>query len=384
MKPHVALAVALVTLLATAAFAAGEEAKVQQIELVNQITNPSLEPASDSARLPGWRSFGGQAPGEYRLDSEGYEGRRALFASGDKEGYHGGWLQTVSLQPNTEYRFSAWVKTEIEDGKVQYVRCDVYDKSQKENTIKNYHGYTAGSTTRSTNWTHFEKVFRTPDTVKTATIYPALLWGKSKAWVSDVRLVKRVRVAAEPIFQDDFAHTNLWELSSHLNGAPVAAQEAGPSHPSLSPQVAHEGKPSCRVAYDFATAAHDATMITRRDLKIEGAIVLRLQVHGDESGHTLFCVLTEASGEQHYAPIGHVIWTGWKTLNADLGLLRIPPRKHAVGPNHWGGDGNQILDDPITAITIGVNDKPDSSVGQGSVQFASLELLAAPATKEGK
>ena len=70
-----------------------------------------------------------------------------------------------------------------------------------------------------------------------------------------------------------------------------------------------------------------------------------------------------------------------RALNLDLARLRIPPRKHAVGPDHWGGDANRTLNDPITEITLGVNDDPDSFVGRGAVYFGWLELLAAAARK---
>lgn len=145
----------------------------------------------DPRELPrGWHYFKGQVACDHGTRDKGHADANALSLSSDEEGYHGGWARHVTLEPNTDYKLSAWVKTEIENGRVQYARCDVYDESQEKDTIKNYHGYVAGVTRQSTDWTYVERLFRTPDTVKSATVYPILTWGKAKAWVSDVRLVK--------------------------------------------------------------------------------------------------------------------------------------------------------------------------------------------------
>ena len=103
---------------------------------------------------------------------------------------------------------------------------------------------------------------------------------------------------------------------------------------------------------------------------------MQLTVWGDQSGHELFIVLTDAGGEQHLLATRTILdWEGPRRITLDLDPLRHPPPKLVVTCDHWGGDGNQVLDDPVTAVTIGIHDRPDDREGRGRVRVADLAFI---------
>ncbi len=56
---------------------------------------------------------------------------------------------------------------------------------------------------------------------------------------------------------------------------------------------------------------------------MESAGAIKLAVHGDASGHRIFCVLADASGERHDLPIcKRIDWKGWKVLHREHGEKR--------------------------------------------------------------
>jgi len=345
-------------------------------ESLNLVANPGFEIEGVEGNPERWRYYGGQAAVEHGLSDVAHSGKKSAYLKSAGDGYHGGWSQTLKLIPNTEYKLSAWVKTKMVDGKVQYVRCDVYDESQEKNSVKNYHGYSAGSTTKSMDWTYFEKIFRTPDTIKSSTVYPVLLWGKGEVWVDDVSLVRRLTTSGRIVFRDGFDQPNRWKLSCHADGeAGASAKETGTTF-GKSDTVRFEDRSACRLHYNFATRGHDAAILSR-EVKVESAGVIRLAVHGDASGHRIFCVLTDVSGERHFLPICEAIdWKGWKVLYRNLDVLAKGPPKYVVEATHFGGDRNQKLDCPITVLAIGLDDRLDAFIGSGDIYFGLVEIMA--------
>ena len=179
------------------------------------------------------------------------------------------------------------------------------------------------------------------------------------------------------LWQDDCHDPKAWQVTCHRDGQVVTKQTR---RPALTRVVLPDGRAALRLAYRFPTRGHDAMLLTQRGLSVSGAARLELEVEGDGSGHRLFAVLTEASGEQHLVqPAQPINWKGLRTIFFDVASLRRTPKPHAVEPYHWGGDGNQKLDDPIIAVTIGIDDQPDTFVGDGCLHLGAVRLLAADA-----
>ncbi len=175
-------------------------------------------------------------------------------------------------------------------------------------------------------------------------------------------------------FLDSFDQAKRWKLTCHADGeAGARPKETGTTF-GTSDTVRYADGPACRLHYNFTTGGHDAVILSR-EVKVESAGAVKLAVHGDASGHRLFCVLTDASGERHFLSICEKIdWKGWKVLQADLeGLAKGPP-KHVVEATHFGGDRNQKLDCPVTALAIGLDDRPDTFVGSGDIYLGLVEI----------
>ena len=163
-----------------------------------------------------------------------------------------------------------------------------------------------------------------------------------------------------------------WETTQHTDGVP-AEGELGSLKVITSPWDAQSTV--YRLRYRFASKGHDAIMMTLRGLEIEGAQRLSVGVAGDAPQLELFVVLEESSGEKHLVrSLTPVNWEGMKTIDFDLEPLRKAPPKHSVGPDHWEGDGNQVLDDPIVAITIGFHDRPDAWMGSGEIHVGQVRF----------
>lgn len=179
-------------------------------------------------------------------------------------------------------------------------------------------------------------------------------------------------VVAGKLFADDFGEPALWHATEHADDEVAAAPAVSLESDSA---VLQDGRATARMRYRFASKRHDAIMATRRDLEIRNARVLRVTVAGDSPQLELFVVVEERSGERHLLrPVVPLTESGFRTVSFDLAPLRAAPPRHAVGPDHWGGDGNQVLDDPIVAITVGVHDRPDTWMGSGVVHLSRVEV----------
>jgi len=169
-----------------------------------------------------------------------------------------------------------------------------------------------------------------------------------------------------------FDDPTIWKLSAHVGEKPATVPEG--TMLARDDKNTCDGKPTLKLKYQFPSAKHDAVMLTT-DVSIPSGKTIGLRIYGDGSGHALFVVLIDNSGEAHYLPIGPASWRGWQTVNVSLvGLCNGPASKWDVSCNHWGGDGNQTLEFPITRISVGLNDQPDEFQGEGEIIFGWLKV----------
>ncbi|MDD2710973.1 MAG: hypothetical protein PHV34_23595 [Verrucomicrobiae bacterium] len=174
--------------------------------------------------------------------------------------------------------------------------------------------------------------------------------------------------ASQPaiIFTRTLDDPGQWKITCHENEKPASIPEGA----ALS-KAAKEDQPCLQLDYRFNSPKHDAVMLTT-DVNIASGKRVGLTAYGDGSGHELFAVFEDASGEKHYLPLQVVNWKGWKTFYVPFKKLLDAPIRGSVSATHWGGDGSQYLKFPIRRLTIGLNDKPDSFQGSGQLWLKEI------------
>ncbi|HVR34513.1 MAG TPA: c-type cytochrome, partial [Methylomirabilota bacterium] len=152
----------------------------------NLISNPSFENETSGSPLE-WRTVthGGRA--DFALASSGRTGARSVQISSER-GADASWSTTVSVQPRTRYRLSAWIKTEDVTrvgNSGMGALLNVHELQDPEN----------GATrplTGSLDWTEVEMIFDTGE--RTQVTINCLFggWGRARgtAWFDDVQLTQ--------------------------------------------------------------------------------------------------------------------------------------------------------------------------------------------------
>ena len=203
-------------------------------------------------------------------------------------------------------------------------------------------------------------IFFRPDTIKIA-----------GSVVSDL-YVDNVEVKQETsspqkgnlLFENDFSDIDTLLLSGHENYKEKKTIDGNEVAAGINEK-------RVRLKYNFRTKGHDAFMLSK-DINVKKANYLSVRIKGDGSKHKIFLVLTDASGENHYLLSSSLKYTDWSDFNICLAEYLKEPFPGEVTGNSWGGDGNQKIDFPITRITIGINDIPDSFIGHGEIEIGKF------------
>jgi putative membrane-bound dehydrogenase-like protein len=163
---------------------AGTEAGPDAAPTLNLIVNPSFEEA-DGDRPRGWapRHYSGR--GEQRWVEGGRTGKRCLELRSNA-GADTSWFTEVAVKPKTNYRLSAWIKT-------QQVRGAM-------GALLNIHGVgqtVTGAVRGNSDWRRVELVFNTNDLSRVGINCLLGGWGRTTgvAWYDDVAL-EEVRASA--------------------------------------------------------------------------------------------------------------------------------------------------------------------------------------------
>ena len=354
--------------------------EAESTDYINLLKNGGFEIAKEGEENPAdWSYYGGSVSGEWELTKRGHGGKQCVRLWSDNPGYHVGPSQSVMLEGNRGYKLSAWVKADLSKGGKVVLLC--YDGgriafAQDGQKTNKYWSGSAGEKKESFDWQYVEKTLEMPaDVVRpfNVNMFPVLFHGQGVVWVDDVRLVDLgpAKLGKE-IYSMSFGDPKPWKLSAHVNEALTELPE-GVGIQSDAKHIC-DGKPGLRLNYVFPSAKHDAVMLTT-DVSLSGGTLFTLRVCGDGSGQELFAVLFDKSSEAHYLPIGPVYWRGWKTVYKSIAdLCKGPASKWDVSCKHWGGDKNQTLDFPITRISIGLNDQPDSFKGKGEITFGWMKV----------
>jgi hypothetical protein len=130
-----------------------------------------------------------------------------------------------------------------------------------------------------------------------------------------------------------------------------------------------------RLPYAFAAGDTFESRFARLPLDSPPCRRLLFEVEGDGSKNRFFVILHDRSGEQHLVAEAFLSWQGWRELGVDLkAFLTSPDHKQRLA-NRWGGDGNQMIDFPLTAVDIGVAKRSARVKDSGQVRFRNLRLV---------
>jgi hypothetical protein len=148
------------------------------------LQNGSFEDDADSDGLPdGWYPADLNAEGEAQFLWDRTVVKEGKHSAGGQ--YHGegriSWLQTVAVQPNTDYRFSGWLKAQILSGVVAYQLWFVDELGGpigEPITVAPYQ--------TSTDWVKGEVEVQAPPDAAAVQIWGQII-ADGRAWFDDVR-----------------------------------------------------------------------------------------------------------------------------------------------------------------------------------------------------
>ncbi|MFZ2148070.1 MAG: beta-L-arabinofuranosidase domain-containing protein [Sedimentisphaerales bacterium] len=162
-----------------AVWLASNESAAQPSTPVGMIRNPSFEKAAGNEPA-GWKTqtYGGKA--EFKYATGGRSGKRSVMIE-SQSGADAGWLTTVTVEPQSQYRLSAWIKTEnlvAESGKGALLN------------LHNIQPLQTSAVTGTKDWMQVELVFDTADNAAVEINCLFGGWGlsKGKAWFDDLAL----------------------------------------------------------------------------------------------------------------------------------------------------------------------------------------------------
>ena len=143
----------------------------------NLLPNPSFEDQA-SGGVPGWtsRAWSGETNAQWSVARPGRTGGRCLTIRSEN-GSDAAWTATVTVEPNTFYRLSGWIKTQDVQGAVGALL-----------NIQNMQHVRTPGVTGTKDWTRVSTVFRTGTTTTLEINCLFGGWGVStgQAWYDDV------------------------------------------------------------------------------------------------------------------------------------------------------------------------------------------------------
>ncbi len=128
------------------------------------------------------------------------------------------------------------------------------------------------------------------------------------------------------------------------------------------------------LGYVFADGAEFETRFARIPLAAAQCRHILVDVEGDASRNKLFIILHDRSGEQHLVAEAFLSWQGWQEVAANLAAFVDSPPDRQRLHTRWGGDENQRIDFPLTAVDIGVAKRDARARSSGQVRFRNLRL----------
>ncbi len=146
----------------------------------NLMPNPSFELELDGEPV-GWSTRVWDGEGEFQYPAEGRDGGAAVMIASD-EGGDLSWSVQVTVDPNSTYRLSGWIRTEdLEPGTGRGAQLNVHELQRRAATPP---------VTGTSDWTRVETIVRTGEQELLTINCLFGGWGLSqgRAWFDDLRL----------------------------------------------------------------------------------------------------------------------------------------------------------------------------------------------------
>jgi hypothetical protein len=129
------------------------------------------------------------------------------------------------------------------------------------------------------------------------------------------------------------------------------------------------------LAYDFQSGDVFESRFVRVPVDSDACNGLVMEVEGDGSVNNFFIILHDADGEQHLAFRAPTAWRDWQTIEVDLKpYLQSPPDMQRLIV-HWGGNENQKIDFPLTAVDIGIAKREARKADEGRIRFRNIRFV---------
>lgn len=129
------------------------------------------------------------------------------------------------------------------------------------------------------------------------------------------------------------------------------------------------------LTYHFSPNAEFRSTLVRFSVTANRCRLAVIDVESDGSKNNVFVIVHDASGEQHLALLSPLAWTGWQEAAVSLERFFESPDGMQRFADRWGGDGNQKLDFPITAVDIGVAKREGRLKNDGQVRIRNVRFL---------
>ena len=129
------------------------------------------------------------------------------------------------------------------------------------------------------------------------------------------------------------------------------------------------------LSYNFSNDDVFDSCFARIPIDAKPSQGIQMVVSGDNSDNAFFVILHDTSGEQHLLTKSPVIWNDRQEITINFKkFLKTPPGRERFAI-YWGGDGNQKLDFPLTAIDIGISKRDKRTKNSGKIKFGKISFI---------
>lgn len=333
--------------------------------LVNALGGNLLKNPQFKDDLGGWSNWGKDRLA-VSVSAEG------AFLKSEKPGLNQGLAQTLELKPSCKYEYSARFKANFGENAYASVLSWYCPKTKKRGQARQISG--------DVEWDTHKMIFNTPhDLQEKVLLRPLVIFGPAEVTIAEVTL-RELGVAAKvepaaakpelpvivpvvhPKIKMDLSKEHPANARAHINEKNALLPDGA--------SVLQENS-SFIINYAFTTPGHDAVMF---DIvkEIPSCAKVSMEVSSNGKGHRLFFVLVDQNDESHYVTKPLVLDFEQRKLVMSLTVDKEAP--YSIYDSKWGGDGNQRLDLPLKRITIGVDDRPDSTIENGTVIIKNLQI----------
>jgi hypothetical protein len=143
--------------------------------------------------------------------------------------------------------------------------------------------------------------------------------------------------------------------------------------PVTGARLSGAGDSGAALTYRFQSGDAFESRFARIPLNVARANRIAIDVESDGSSNKLFVILHDRSGEQRLVSEIVLKWEGRREIGVNLGPFLQLTKERSAGC--WGGDENQKIDLPITAIDVGIAKRGARLKDGGEVTLRSVRFL---------